>query len=387
MRLDAALDEAIAAAAQAALPASATSLNHLLAGISSVSDRYVTERERLADPRPDNPAERAARALFFLPADLIKIHVPLAELDAAQAIPAGPLRILDLGCGLGTLSIGLLGYLGPRAAHATITLSDHDPAALALAHTLVSAAAAHLAVPVTITTRAIDLHDPTSVPAPSPSPSFILLGTTLNELHLAVPDPARTTARAALVTHLVATLAPDGALIIIEPALRETARALEQTRDAVLALATPAAPVHVFAPCTHGAPCSALVDPRDFCHEDRPFNPPPRLARLISQSSLRSHGLKFAYLTLRRAPGRLSGGARVVSAPLSSKGKVEWFTCSEAGRATLRILTRQRDDVARDLLRRLDRGDQLDPPPAPDPDPAQAQAIFRRPRLPLDRGA
>lgn len=378
MRLDAALDEAIAAAAVAALPASATSLSHLLAGISSVSDRYVTERERLADPRPDTPAERAARALFFLPADLVKIHVPLAELAAAQAMPAGPLAILDLGCGLGTLSIGLLAHLGPRAAHASITLSDHDPAALALAHTLVGAAAAHLGIPVSITTRAIDLHGlpaAAPVPAPSPPPAFILLGTTLNELHLALPDPARTAARAALVSHLVATLAPDGALIIIEPALRETARALEQTRDVVLAAATPDAPVHVFAPCTHAAPCSALIDPRDFCHEDRPFNPPPRLARLISQSSLRSHGLKFAYLTLRRAPGRLSGGARVVSAPLSSKGKTEWFTCSATGRATLRILTRQRDDASRDLLRTLDRGDQLDPSPIP-------SAPIRRPRLP-----
>ena len=338
MELDAGLDAALAAAAAAALPPLGQA--GLLAGIHSVSERYTTARERLLLGAPDTPAERAARALFFLPADLCKVHVPLAELAAAGALPtASPLSILDLGCGLGTQSIGALAYLR-GAAH--ITLRDRDPAALALAAILTRAAADHLGLRCNIDTRTVDL----SAPSIQGRYDLILLGTTLNELHLDRRDPIA--ARGALLCTLGGRLSDQGALIVIEPALRDTARALEELREHV--------DLTIFAPCTHARRCPALAEARDFCHEDRPFRAPPRLARLIQASGLREHGLKFSYLTLRRAPGRRSDGARVVSAPLCSKGKTEWFVCSAEGRVRLRVLDRDRDPLARTL----DRGDNLE---------------------------
>src|SRR5262249_42481490 len=136
---------------------------------------------------------------------------------------------------------------------------------------------------------------------------------------------------------------------LIEPALRETARALHRLRDALLADET----AHVFAPCTRRGPCPALDDPRDWCHEDRPFAPPPRLAALAHRTGLRLGGLKFAYLPLRKRPDPLveaAGAAlRVVSRPLDQKGSIERIVCSDDGRRRLRVLKRDRSDDNRAL--------------------------------------
>src|SRR5439155_17805257 len=106
---------------------------------------------------------------------------------------------------------------------------------------------------VAIATRADD-----AVRVAIPPADLVVMGTLLNEL------PAE--ARLSLVQRALAAVSPDGAVIVIEPALRETSRALHELRDAVLA----GGHGFVFAPCTRTcAPCPALADPDDWCHEDR----------------------------------------------------------------------------------------------------------------------
>jgi ribosomal protein RSM22 (predicted rRNA methylase) len=157
---------------------------------------------------------------------------------------------------------------------------------------------------------------------------------------------------APLAMKLLSALTPTGAMMIIEPALRETSRALHELRDTLLTSRA----AHVFAPCTRtAAPCPALADPRDWCHEDRPFTPPPRLAQLVRATGLRREGLKFAYLTLRREPAPLvptvadSRALRVVSDALDQKGTTERILCGDDGRAPRRILRRDRTDANRAL--------------------------------------
>ena len=117
---------------------------------------------------------------------------------------------------------------------------------------------------------------------------------------------------------------------------------------------------HVFAPCTRrGTPCTALIDERDWCHEDRPLVLPPRTAELARRTHLRDSGMKFAYLVLRRQPRALADDPdawRIVSAPMPAKGKLELIGCGERGRVTLRLLKRHRSDANRPI-ERADRGD------------------------------
>jgi ribosomal protein RSM22 (predicted rRNA methylase) len=155
-------------------------------------------------------------------------------------------------------------------------------------------------------------------------------------------------------------------VIIVEPALRETARALHELRDDILR----AGAGHVFAPCTRtGAPCPMLAHADDWCHEDRALALPPRTAELARVTHLRDSGMKFSYLVLRHSPLPLvdtTHAWRVVSAPFAPKGKLELFGCSDTGRVPLRLLKRNRSEANR-AFERARRGDVVVLSPAADP--------------------
>ena len=197
---------------------------------------------------------------------------------------------------------------------------------------------------LTLTTRRGD-----ATTAAIPPCDLIVIGTLLNEL------PAAD--RLALVERALAAVAEDGAVIAIEPALRDTSRALHELRDAILARGG-----HVFAPCTRRtAPCPALADPDDWCHEDRVLQLPPRTAELARLTHLRDGGMKLAYLVLRRHALDLVDDPRawrVVSAPMPAKGKLELIGCGAPGRVPLRLLRRHRSPHNRDFERAA-RGDVL----------------------------
>lgn len=299
------------------------------------SKRYTSDRDRLASP-PDRRADLAARATFFTIADAMKVAIPIAELAGRGALPARrPMRIVDIGAGCGAMSLGLVAHLAfdaPGDAAFDIVAIDQDVDALRIAGAALRGLAAHRDIELSVTTRAADVATTSLPPA-----DIALLGTVLNEL----PAPERL----ALVQRALDAIGPDGSVIVIEPALRETTRNLHELRDAVLSSGA----AHVFAPCTRrGAPCPAIADADDWCHEDRPLALPPRTAELARLTHLRDGGMKFSYLVLRHADAPLveQGGAawRMVSAPRPAKGKLEIYGCSDAGRVPLRLLKRNRAD-------------------------------------------
>jgi len=343
MNVPRALEDAVYAAVQHVVGEAALATAPLTRAIVDRSRRYTSERDKLS---AKSEGDLAARAAFFTIADAMKIAVPLGELANRGAIPARrPLRVVDLGAGCGALSLGLVASLESDAtggAMFELLLVDGDLDALRIAAGALRELSAHHATMVSITTRVADVTTTAIPPA-----DLILAGSVLNELPV--------TERLPLVERALAALAPDGALILIEPALRDTSRALHQLRDAALA-----AGAHVFAPCTRqGAPCPMLASPDDWCHEDRPLTLPPRTAELARLTHLRDSGMKFSYLVLRKQPLRLvdrEHAWRVVSEPLSSKGKLEIHGCSDAGRVPLRLLRRNRSEANR-AFEKAHRGD------------------------------
>ena len=281
----------------------------------------------------DRVGDLAARAAFFTIADAIKIQIPLAELRGRGALPATrPLRVVDLGAGCGALGLGLaaagLAFRYPAL--------DRDNEALAIAAKAIARVRAR---DRPSTTRGCDVTKQAA-----PAADLVVIGTLLNEL---AADK-----RLPLVERALAAIADDGAVIILEPALRETTRALHELRDALLARER----AHVFAPCTRrGTPCPALADPDDWCHEDRLVKFPPHTAELARVTHLRDGNLKFSYLVLRKQPTPLveAGGAawRIVSAPHAPKGKLELLGCSDAGRVPIRLMKRHRNDQTKSIER------------------------------------
>ncbi|WP_428263267.1 small ribosomal subunit Rsm22 family protein [Haliangium sp.] len=321
------------------------------------SRRFTSERDELDELDGDGatfaiggPADLAAHALFFTPADAAKVMVPLSELHGRGLLPSGPLRVLDLGAGPGAMTLGLLDYLHRigRLDPVQVYAVDRDRVALQIFLRATTALAARRSHPLEVRTESSTLAGE----APGePGFDLILVGSVLNELPATELRP--------LVAGLLSKLAPRGALIVIEPALRETARALHELRDWVLSEGR----AHVFAPCVRAAtPCPALADERDWCHEDRPVALPERTAKLAAAVGLRTHGIKLAYLVLRPGDDPLvsdpARAVRVVSRPEKSKGKRTCYVCGADGRMQVRLLKRHRNENTRPFERAL-RGDVL----------------------------
>ncbi len=335
----------------------------LASQVTALSELYT--RERHAIGRAGEAI--AARLRFFLLRDLPKIQGPLAELSALGALPRGEVwRVLDVGAGLGTSTLGLA-ELAKRAgaARLEVVALERDPAALDVFRTLAQRAAeAGLIAPVKLEARKTDLEG--TELSRLPQADLVLVGLTLNEL-FADSEPAdRLDAREALLRDLSGRLSPGGSMIVLEPATRSITRELMALRDRFAA--DPAAP-HVVAPCLRDGPCPLLRRERDWCHDQLPFALPDALAAVASEAGLRWERLTYAYLTLRNDERRLRDLAdgdprafRVVGGPVDSKGKTEWGLCGAPGLVGLRRLDRERvpesatlDDAARGTLLRLDR--------------------------------
>jgi hypothetical protein len=172
------------------------------------------------------------------------------------------------------------------------------------------------------------------VPGPG-SFDLIVAAHLLNEL------PLDADGRGRLVTGWCRELlAPEGTCILVEPALRETSRALLEVRDRLLARG-----LFVVAPCLRQGPCPALARPRDFCHMS---------AAAIEAGRSR---VDFSYLVLRHA-GVARGDAfrfRIVSDPMKDKGRLRLYGCGPAGRLLITRLDRDRAP-ANQALDEIERG-------------------------------
>jgi ribosomal protein RSM22 (predicted rRNA methylase) len=244
----------------------------------------------------------------------------LGELDHQDA--PRPRRVLDLGAGTGAAGTAIRDAFGPEVE-------------------LVAVDRVRPSGPY----RAIVIADlERSLPAVSGRFDLVVAAHLLGELFLEQSFADQAAARAARVlAWWRALLAPDGTMILVEPALKETSRALLAVRDRVIA-----AGLRVVAPCSWTGPCPALARERDWCHDAAPGSAPG------------SPRIDFSYLVLRggaqAAPAADVTSFRIVSDPLVEKGRLKLWGCGPAGRHPLVRLDRQASasNAAFDQLRRGD---------------------------------
>jgi SAM-dependent methyltransferase len=293
----------------------------------------------------------AARLGFAFARDVPKGAAAVRELVATGTLELGgaPLRVLDVGAGLGATTWGLVRALearrrrglgasglaqrGPRIVEATWL--DPDAQALQLAEEVVrerdSAGRGGIELRVRTIVRPVwpiaGLDDLARF-------DVVLVGQVLSELDVGVPAEERVDRHAALLGDLLERFTGEhGSLVVVEPALRDRTRHLHRVRDALASRGAT-----VFAPCMHGGPCPALARESDWCHEDLPVDLPGWLVPVARAAGLRREGLTFSYLVVRRDGVRLADSLaapptavrlRVVSELIRSKGKREAFVCGE----------------------------------------------------------
>ena len=318
----------------------------LVIAIQELSDYYIADPEHRG-ACPNTKAHQAARMVFFTIADMPKAFVLAAELDTLMGIaPKSRVNVLDLGVGYGAQSLGLLSYLQQKYPEQQIRLDafDRDAEALdAFDQLIMNCQNSRIIGNVAANIWKIDLEQGFS---PNDQYDFIIIGSTLCEL--------QTGTHYQLLTKLLSALTDSGVLFIIEPALKTTSRNLHQLRNMLLAEHL----YEVIAPCTRTQDCPCLLNAKDWCHESRHYELPARCRQLAATTGLRTHEVKWSYLTLTRqhvTNEKYLNAWRVVSDLMKPKGKQEVFLCGEPGRFRAILQKRDRTSANR-IFKKLHRG-------------------------------
>jgi ribosomal protein RSM22 (predicted rRNA methylase) len=332
-------------------------LERLADSVARLSRLLTRERDSLPASYLRDRGMREAYRRYFLPANLLKIHLPLHELflHPAGLLHRDRLRVLDIGSGPGTAVLGILEFFSTKDRRPVLDITALDQVAdnLKEAAGLFREHRQRSGVDASLRTIASRIEDlPSRLRGPFDA---IVFSNVLNEL--SPHDDERIAGRSGIIDGLLRMLlAEHGSCIIIEPALRATSRDMLRVRDGLLAGGW-----HVYSPCLMQEPCPALVNPKDWCHEERPWVPPEVIRQIDARTGLRKDALKFSYVVLRRDVHSLSDvcgkdAFRVVSEPLVSKGKRELFLCGGGGR---RLAARLDKDAApvNETFADLRRGD------------------------------
>ncbi len=331
-------------------------LQLLAANVGRLTTLLTKEREGLPAAYLKDPGLRSAYVRYYLPANREKIHLALAELSlhADRLLSKSRLRVLDLGTGPGTALLGLLTFFAQQTERPALACTAVDGVGenLRIAGELFSAYCSDKTLDATLMPLHADLE--AAERAIEGTFDLILLSNVLNELFPSGED--RIAGRTGLVRSLLTrALAPDGSCVIIEPALRDTSRDLLGVRDGLAASG-----LTVYSPCLTSAACPAGKNPKDWCHEDIPWHPPALIKEIDRLTGLRKDSLKFSYLVLRKDGRSLAdpfgpNAFRVVSEPLITKGKLEYYVCGAGGRKLITRLDKERTETNR-LFEALKRG-------------------------------
>jgi ribosomal protein RSM22 (predicted rRNA methylase) len=318
-------------------------LRSLAADVARLSTLLTREREGLPAAYLKDEGLRKAYRAYFLPSNLSKIHKPLQELylHPRDLFAKAKLRVLDIGAGPGTASLGVLTFFSQRERKPQLEFTAVDQVAGNL----------KMAEDLFLSSRTMHSHEASLKTIQSDIGGLgnilhghfdvIILSNVMNELF--ARDEAKTGKRVSMLQDILKrALADDGSCIIIEPALRETSREMLEVRDGILEQG-----FHLYSPCLFSGKCPALVNPKDWCHEDIPWDPPTLVKEIDKLTGLRKDSLKFSYLVLRKDRLSLSdvcgsNSFRVVSEPLVSKGKIEYYLCGVGER---KLVMRQDKDA------------------------------------------
>lgn len=305
-------------------------------GVRTLSHGLTRARELAGAKYMDDPALLGAYLLFYWPVSYAQARAALGELPR-------PREVLDLGSGPGPMSFAAL-----DSGAAAVTSADRSKPALELAKLLATEATEPIATREWSPER----------PLPEGQFDLILMGHVLNELFVDGKEitPAALDKRAALLEQVLAKVKPRGSLLVLEPALRETSRALLQVRDRLVAKG-----YAVRAPCLFRGSCPALIKESDWCHAEREWRMPPVVEAIARAAGLHKESLKMSYLAL--APkgepwpeppaGRLF---RIVSEPLEGKGRLRFMGCGPEGRLGLAMQEKHQTEANKVFYKPLPRG-------------------------------
>ncbi|MFT3706888.1 MAG: small ribosomal subunit Rsm22 family protein [Archangium sp.] len=300
------------------------------AGVKQLSMGLTRNRELAGARYMDDPRLLGAYLLFYWPVSYAQARSTLSELTSR------PKSALDLGSGPGPMAFASL-----DAGAGTVVAADRSKPALELAKTLATEAGEGIA------TREWSPEKP----LPDGQFDLITMGHVVNELFNGQIAP-----RAAMLEKILERVKPGGSLVVIEPALRDTSRALLQVRDVLVSHG-----YAVRAPCLWRGACPALIKESDWCHAERNWRMPRLIEDVARSAGLHKESLKMSYLIVApkgEAWAEPPSGSvfRIVSEALEGKGRQRFMGCGPEGRVGLAMQEKHENEKNR-LFFKMSRGD------------------------------
>lgn len=337
-------------------PLAGSELKMLASNVARLSNLLTRERTNIPAAYLKDEGLRKAYILYFLPSNLYKIHLPLRELSLhpASVMSKERLKILDIGSGPGTAILGIMDFFSAEEKRPFLEFTAVDNVAENLMDAEALFRLFRERVPVAASLKTMKSGIERAESFPKGPYDIIVLSNILNEVaHL---DDERISKRVALLKTIInGLLVADGSCIIIEPSLRETSREMLEVRDGLLREG-----FKLYSPCLVNGPCPALGNPKDWCHEDVPWDPPAVVREVDRLIGLRKDSLKFSYIVIRKDGLSIAdiygdNSFRVVSEPMVTRGKIEFYLCGAGGRQLITRLDKDTTDL-NEPFQRLTRG-------------------------------
>lgn len=309
------------------------STKQLAQAVNELSRIFTTERNRISFSYLDSSHLGAAYLQYFLPVNLAKIQRLLNEMPTPEVDES--FSVLDLGSGPGTGALAALDWWQQQTLPyvLSVTAVDGSKAALSQAQQLWNRYCQASGIGTAgLQTYEGDLEGRAWLERVKQLGPFglIIVANCLNEIYADAKDPVEL--RSGLITECLSLLTPQGTVMVVEPALRETSRGLLHVRDRLLQEKR----CSIYSPCLHEDGCPALVSPTDWCHEERAWEPPEIIRQIDEEAGFIKDALKFSYLLLRKdgktITERRSDIYRVVSELRKMKGEKRAWLCNEQGR-------------------------------------------------------
>jgi ribosomal protein RSM22 (predicted rRNA methylase) len=313
-----------------------------------ISDLFTLERKQFQTGYLRSKEGRSAYLLYFHLANVVRMLAVLEEMAKRDLWPKRPLRVLDIGAGfapsLWAVAMATAKWGGEIEF---VEAWDQEKAVLRDARDLwerVVRAKNSKLPPLQI--RQVDIWNRNSVQFERPF-DLIVCSNVLNELGNL--QPALTLAQTIQNKGLKA----DGKWIILEPALLKVSRSLTQLRDMILQNSSLSVPI----PCGHHGACPLNNEPKDWCHFEVLWEPPPLRRQLEKAMQHRPGALKYSFLVLGNKDAANQTTYRVLSDPLTDRAGDLILLCVPEKKVALHY--DRKEERFGKTLNRLRRGDLL----------------------------
>jgi ribosomal protein RSM22 (predicted rRNA methylase) len=300
-----------------------------------------------------------AYGLWFFPQTFARVQFPIHEMIHSRKwqIPRDrAIKILDLGCGLGGASLGLLSYLSSQCGIKEFELHgiDHSKKSLKEFENLVQLWARENKCIVRFSSQPISIDQ---VEEWKPKKWDIILASfSLGEIFFDKPIEVLWT----WYEKVLRKLSDQTLFMILEPSLKETTERLEEWRN----LIADRKKGQIWGPCLHHESCPLLKHKKYWCHDVRSWILPRSIQQINNSLHFSVHELKYSQLiiSLKAAPKWTPSDERfrLISPIAKLKGKYINAGCSVLGNeVTYEIAQKDVETPVRKKLEKFERGDLL----------------------------